>query len=56
MSNISQSIPAWIKIVVFLVILAILGFCTDVFTFVVGTLIMILIFANGYDREHLHDH
>jgi hypothetical protein len=56
MSEITQSVPGWLKLTVFFLILAILGIFTDLFTTIVGTLIMILIFANGYDREHLHDH
>jgi hypothetical protein len=43
-------------ITVYLLILAILGFCADLFTFLVGAAIMTLIFAGGYDRDNLHDH
>lgn len=56
MSDLIQNVPAWLKITVFFLILAILAIFTDLFTFIVGSLIMILIFANGYDRDHLHDH
>lgn len=51
-----QKVPTWLMIAVFILILAILGFCTDLFTFLTGTIIMILIFASGYDKENLHDH
>jgi hypothetical protein len=56
MAHAIEKVPSWLMIAVFVIILAILGFCTDLFTFVVGTLIMILIFAKGYDKENLHDH
>ncbi|MGL4630806.1 MAG: hypothetical protein ACRCVT_06315 [Leadbetterella sp.] len=51
-----STLPAWLKITVFLLILSILGYFGDVFTFVVGTIIMILIFANGYDKENAEHH
>jgi hypothetical protein len=56
MAHALDKIPSWLMITVFIVILAILGFCTDLFTFVVGALIMILIFAKGYDKDNLHEH
>ncbi|MCA0365187.1 MAG: hypothetical protein U0V04_08490 [Spirosomataceae bacterium] len=56
MSNIAEGVPAWLKITVFFLILAILALFTDLFTFVVGTLIMIGVFASGYNKEHLHEH
>lgn len=51
-----EKIPSWLMITVFVLILAILGFCGDLFTFIVGAGIMIGIFANGYDRDNLHEH
>lgn len=56
MSNISSKVPAWALVVIFLGLITILGIFGDLFTFIVGTLIMTLVFANGYDREHLEDH
>lgn len=56
MSNISSKVPAWAMLTLFLLILVILAVFGDLFTLIVGTLIMILIFANGYDRTHLEDH
>ena len=50
------TVPTWLKITIFLAILAILGFFGDLFTFVVGTLIMILIFSNGYDSDQSEHH
>jgi hypothetical protein len=50
------SIPAWLKITIFLGILALLGFFGDLFTFIVGTLVMILIFSNGYDSDQSEHH
>lgn len=49
-------LPVWLKIVIFLAILAILGIVGDLFTFIVGSVIMILIFAYGSDAESAHDH
>lgn len=56
MAQAIEKIPTWLMITVYLLILAILGFCTDLFTFLVGAAIMTLIFAGGYDRDNLHDH
>ena len=56
MAQAIDKIPTWLMITVYVLILAILGVCTDLFTFLVGTGIMTLIFAGGYDRENLHDH
>lgn len=56
MAQAIDKIPTWLMITVFVLILTILGVCTDLFTFLVGTGIMTLIFAGGYDRENLHDH
>ncbi len=56
MSNISSKIPAWAMLSLFLFILVILAVFGDLFTFIVGTLIMTIIFAGGYDRTHLEDH
>ncbi|NBA85130.1 hypothetical protein GVN16_05125 [Emticicia sp. CRIBPO] len=43
-------------IVIYFIIIAALGIFGDLFTFIVGSLIITLIFANGYDSEHLGDH
>lgn len=56
MSKAFDTVPTWLMITVFILILLVLGIFTDLFTFVVGTLVMILIFAGGYDSEHLEDH
>jgi len=56
MSNISSKVPAWAMLVLFLFILVILAVFGDLFTFIVGTLIMAIVFANGYNRTHLEDH
>ena len=56
MAQAIDKIPTWLMITVYILILTILGVFTDLFTFIVGTGIMTLIFAGGYDRENLHDH
>lgn len=56
MSNAIKKVPSWLMIAVFLLIVVILGVFTDLFTFIVGSLIMIGIFASGYDSENLHEH
>ncbi len=56
MAKAFDTVPTWLMITVFILILLVLGLFTDLFTFVVGTLVMILIFAGGYDNEHLEGH
>ncbi|WP_255070132.1 hypothetical protein [Lacihabitans sp. LS3-19] len=56
MSQEISKVPSWLMILVYVVILAIFGFCTDLFTFIVGALITTLVFASGYDQTHSHDH
>ena len=56
MSNVIKKVPSWLMIAIFLLILVILGVFTDMFMFIVGSLIMIGIFASGYDSENLHEH
>jgi hypothetical protein len=56
MAKAFDSVPTWLMVAIFCLIVLILAVFTDVFTLVVGTLIMILIFAGGYNEKHLHDH
>ncbi len=56
MSNISSKLPSWVMLVIFLAILAILAIFGDLFTFLVGTFIMIMVFANNYDRVNGDHH
>jgi hypothetical protein len=56
MTHSIDNIPTWVKILVFFLILGVLGIFGDLFTFIVGTLITTLIFANGYDADNLHEH
>ena len=53
MSNHSnlQRLPDWLMITIFLAIITVLFFLGDTFTFVVGLLVMIGIFANGYNEN-----
>jgi hypothetical protein len=56
MAKAFDKVPTWLMITVFLLIVTILGLFTDLFTTIVGTLVMIIIFAGGYDNEHLEEH
>jgi hypothetical protein len=56
MSQEISKVPTWLMIFVYMVILAIFGFCTDLFTFIVGSLITTLVFATGHDQAHSHEH
>lgn len=56
MSNITSKVPSWAMLVFFLLILVVLAVFGDLFTFIVGALVMTLVFANGYDRTHAEDH
>ena len=53
----SQRLPDWLMLVIFLVIVAVLFFLGDTFTFVVGLLVMIGVFASGYNNNPAnHEH
>lgn len=57
MANHSNSgLSAGLMLIVFLLIELVLFCFGDTFTFVIGTLIIGLVFANGYNREHLGGH
>ena len=56
MSQEISKVPSWLMILVYVVILAIFGLCTDLFTFIVGALITTLVFAFGYDKTNSHEH
>lgn len=47
-----KSVPSWLMLVVFFLILAALWIFGDLFTFLVGMFVTILVFANGYDSTH----
>lgn len=49
-----KSVPAWLMLLVFVLIEAALWTFGDLFTFLVGTLVTILVFASGYDNAS-HD-
>lgn len=51
-SESKSNVPSWLMLLVFFLIEAALWFFGDLFTFLVGTFITILVFANGYDRTH----
>lgn len=56
MSNISSKVPAWALLVIYLGILIIFAVFGDLFTLIVGGLILSIVFANGYNRENSNDH
>lgn len=43
-------------IAIYLIILTALGIFGDLFTFIVGALIITLVFTTGYDSEHEDSH
>ncbi|ADQ17400.1 hypothetical protein [Leadbetterella byssophila] len=56
MSKISSHVPSWAMLVIYLLCLVILAVFGDLFTFIVGTFILSIVFRNGYNRTHLEDH
>lgn len=55
-NNTQNEVPSWLMIVIFIAILAILAIFGDLFTFILGAFIQILVFAAGYNAKHLGDH
>lgn len=55
-NNTQIEVPSWLMIVIFIAILAILAIFGDLFTFILGAIIQILVFAAGYNKKHLGDH
>jgi energy-coupling factor transporter transmembrane protein EcfT len=52
-----QKLPSWLMLLIFLIIMAVLFFLGDTFTFILGLLVMAIIFAGGYDRNPAnHEH
>ncbi len=47
----SQRLPDWLMLLVFITIVTVLFFLGDTFTFVIGLLVMIGIFAAGYNEN-----
>jgi hypothetical protein len=57
MANVNlSSVPTWLMLLAFVLIEAALLIFGDLFTFLLGTFIMILVFANGYNRDHADGH
>jgi hypothetical protein len=59
MANHSEShrLPDWLMLVIFIAILAVLFIFGDLFTFIIGILVMSGIFASGYDKNPAnHEH
>lgn len=46
-----SKLPNWLMLLIFLIIMAVLFFLGDTFTFILGLLVMSIIFAGGYDRN-----
>ena len=52
-----QKLPSWLMLLIFLIIMTVLFFLGDTFTFIVGLIVMLIIFAGGYDRNPaIHEH
>jgi hypothetical protein len=51
-----NDIPSWLMILIFVGILAILAIFGDLFTFLLGLFIEILVFSIGYNQKHLGEH
>lgn len=56
MSSITSKVPGWALLVTYLVILTVLAVFGDLFTFICGFLIISLVFANRYNKEHEEHH
>ncbi|MFN3588144.1 MAG: hypothetical protein ACK4UP_02110 [Spirosomataceae bacterium] len=50
----TPSVPTWLLLLVYVLILVTLFTLGDFFTFVVGFLVTTLVFASGYNRDNLH--
>jgi hypothetical protein len=50
------TLPSWLTITIFLVIMAALWIFGDLFTFILGLLIEVLVFAGAYDRLNSSGH
>lgn len=55
-NNTQNEVPSWLMIAIFILILAVLAVFGDLFTFILGALIQIFVFAAGYNKKHLGDH
>jgi purine-cytosine permease-like protein len=51
---VATKIPTWLMVTIFLVILAILAVFGDLFIFILGTILEILVFASGYNASKEH--
>lgn len=58
MANHSKSnrLPDWLMLVIFIVLMTILWVFGDLFVFLLGALILGLVFANNYDKAHADEH
>ncbi len=53
----AQRLPDWLMVLIFVVLMAVLWICGDKFTFVLGLLVLIGVFAKGYnDNPANHEH
>jgi hypothetical protein len=52
--SVALKIPNWLMITIFLVILAILAIYGDLFIFILGTILEIIVFAGGYNASKEH--
>mgnify|MGYP000350820609 CR=1 FL=1 len=51
---VKSSLPGWVLIVIYLLILAVLAIFGDLFIFILGGILETLVFAFGYDSNKEH--
>lgn len=58
MANHSKSnrLPDWLMLVIFIVLMTILWVFGDLFVFILGAVILGLVFANNYDKAQADKH
>ncbi len=56
MSKALGEVSSGLLLTIYFIIVALLGIFGDLFTFVVGSLIITLVFAAGYNRDHGDSH
>jgi hypothetical protein len=52
----SKRLPNWLMLLIFITLMTILWVCGDLFVFILGAIILGLVFANNYDKAHADEH
>lgn len=52
--SLATKIPTWLMIVIFIAILTILAVFGDLFTFILGLILEVVVFAVGYNASKKH--